>query len=98
MAAIVLEVHRACPLLGLQPGEFLVIDAGGRIPVMRCVHLPPNYGAIAGLIATDGAVSIVNPRHSLGDALLAVGRLSAGPPSPLPPTPTPRRRPLLRVV
>ena len=94
-----IAVLRSFPLLGLQPGDVVVVEPGGEEPIGVWRVLPPNYDAILGLLDT-GAGRPLNQNFSSADLAAAVG--SSSPAAPvsdpaLPQHPGWHRRHLQRV-
>lgn len=76
-----IKVLKAFPLLGLWPGDIVVVEPGTKNPIVAVRNLPPNYGAIVGLME-EGVGELVNPSAS-AEALMetAVGLEPPGAPS-----------------
>lgn len=83
------RVLQPFPALGLHPGNLVMVEPGGALPINLIRPLPCNYGAIVGLLE-DGVGELVTPQTSVAELARAVGWPLRHPPS-LPVT-TARRR------
>lgn len=79
--AYTLSITKPFPLLGLQPGDILIVEPGAPEPVVLYRALPPNFGAVLGILQEEAGEPL-SPELSFAELAAVVGQSALFRPAP----------------
>src|SRR3954453_19644712 len=68
-----ISVTKRFPLLGLEPGDVVIVEPGASEPVVLYRPLPSNFGAVLGILE-EGAGEPLSPDLSFAELAAVVGQ------------------------